>query len=103
MSAAKPKRLRPGELDGLVLSFMHKHEKDLPMTPRDREGDRALIGRGRELPETTGIASNARRTRRSSSRRFLSPEERVRRIRPATVRRVRDLRGRRGALHRMRV
>ena len=27
------KRLRPGQLDGLVLSFMHKHEKDLPMSP----------------------------------------------------------------------
>jgi len=27
-------RLRPGQLDGLVLSFMHKHEKDLPMSPR---------------------------------------------------------------------
>ncbi len=26
-------RLRPGQLDGLVLSFMHKHEKDLPMSP----------------------------------------------------------------------
>lgn len=27
------KRLRPGQLDGLVLSFMHKNEKDLPMSP----------------------------------------------------------------------
>jgi hypothetical protein len=27
------KRLRPGELDGLVLGFMRKHEKDLPMSP----------------------------------------------------------------------
>ncbi|HEX8752824.1 MAG TPA: hypothetical protein VF731_05350 [Solirubrobacterales bacterium] len=26
------KRLRPGELDGLVLSFMRKHEKDLPLS-----------------------------------------------------------------------
>lgn len=28
-----PERLRPGQLDGLVLSFMHKNEKDLPMSP----------------------------------------------------------------------
>lgn len=28
-----PKRLRPGQLDGLVLTFMHKNEKDLPMSP----------------------------------------------------------------------
>lgn len=27
------KRLRPGQLDGLVLSFMHGNEKDLPMSP----------------------------------------------------------------------
>jgi hypothetical protein len=27
------KRLRPGELDGLVLSYMCKNEKDLPVTP----------------------------------------------------------------------
>jgi hypothetical protein len=26
-------RLRPGELDGLVLSYMCKHEKELPMSP----------------------------------------------------------------------
>lgn len=26
-------RLRPGELDGLVLSYMCKNEKDLPVTP----------------------------------------------------------------------
>src|SRR4051812_18152264 len=27
------KRLRPGELNGLVLGFMRKNEKDLPMSP----------------------------------------------------------------------
>jgi hypothetical protein len=27
------KRLRPGQLDGLVLSFMHKNENDLPLSP----------------------------------------------------------------------
>ena len=26
------KRLRPGELDGLVLSYLSKHEKDGPLT-----------------------------------------------------------------------
>jgi hypothetical protein len=34
--AAKPgarARLRPGELDGLVLSFMCEREKELPMSP----------------------------------------------------------------------
>lgn len=25
-------RLRPGELDGLVLDYMHKHKEDLPLT-----------------------------------------------------------------------
>ena len=32
MSAAH-KRLRPGELDGLVLSYLCKHAKDGPLTP----------------------------------------------------------------------
>jgi hypothetical protein len=33
-AAAKPtKRLRPGELDGLVLSYMCKNAKDLPVSP----------------------------------------------------------------------
>jgi hypothetical protein len=32
MSAAN-RRLRPGELDGLVLSYLCKHEKDGPLTP----------------------------------------------------------------------
>jgi hypothetical protein len=26
-------RLRPGELDGLVLSYMHQHEDELPLSP----------------------------------------------------------------------
>lgn len=29
---AAHRRLRPGELDGLVLSFLCKHEKDAPLT-----------------------------------------------------------------------
>lgn len=32
-AAKATKRLRPGELDGLVLSYMCKNEKDLPVTP----------------------------------------------------------------------
>ena len=32
MSRAKAKRLRPGELDGLVLAHMRKHEDDGPLT-----------------------------------------------------------------------
>jgi hypothetical protein len=32
MTAAKKKRLRPGELDGLVLTYMRKHEKEWPLT-----------------------------------------------------------------------
>jgi hypothetical protein len=32
MSGAKPKRLRPGELDGLVLAYMAKHREDGPLT-----------------------------------------------------------------------
>jgi DNA-binding IscR family transcriptional regulator len=32
MSPAKPKRLRPGELDGLVLAYMGKHAEDGPLS-----------------------------------------------------------------------
>lgn len=32
MSGAKPRRLRAGELDGLVLSYLCKHRKDGPLT-----------------------------------------------------------------------
>jgi DNA-binding Lrp family transcriptional regulator len=32
MTAAKRKRLRPGELDDLVLAYMGKHEADGPLT-----------------------------------------------------------------------
>ena len=32
MSAAHKRRLRPGELDGLVLSYLGRHEKDGPLT-----------------------------------------------------------------------
>ncbi|HEY7456531.1 MAG TPA: hypothetical protein VH703_04580 [Solirubrobacterales bacterium] len=33
MTAAKAKRLRPGELDGLVLSYLAAHKDDGPLTP----------------------------------------------------------------------
>ena len=32
MSVAHKKRLRPGELDGLVLSYLCKHRKEGPLT-----------------------------------------------------------------------
>lgn len=32
-TTGKVKRLRPGELDGLVLAFMREHEDDLPLSP----------------------------------------------------------------------
>lgn len=32
MTAAKAKRLRPGELDGLVLSYLAAHKDDGPLT-----------------------------------------------------------------------
>jgi hypothetical protein len=33
MSPAKKKRLRPGELDALVIAYMQKHEAEWPLTP----------------------------------------------------------------------
>lgn len=32
MSAAKAKRLRPGQLDGLVIAYMAKHKDNAPLT-----------------------------------------------------------------------
>jgi DNA transposition AAA+ family ATPase len=32
MTAAKAKRLRPGELDGLVLSYLAEHKDESPLT-----------------------------------------------------------------------
>lgn len=32
MSAAKAKRLRPGQLDGLVLTYLAKHKDEGPLT-----------------------------------------------------------------------
>lgn len=50
MSATKAKkRLRPGELDGLVLSYMRKHADDAPLTA-------TAIGKG--LSRSPGAVAN---------------------------------------------
>ena len=50
MSAAKAKkRLRPGELDGLVLTYMRKHTDDAPLTA-------TAIGKG--LDRSAGAVAN---------------------------------------------
>jgi hypothetical protein len=50
MSTAKAKkRLRPGELDGLVLAYMQKHEDDGPLTA-------SAIGKG--IDRSSGAVAN---------------------------------------------
>lgn len=49
MTAAKKKRLRPGELDGLVLIYMQKHEGEWPLTA-------SAIGRG--IGHSSGAVAN---------------------------------------------
>lgn len=49
MSAAKPKRLRPGELDGLVLAYLTKHRGDGPLTA-------TAIGKG--IGRSAGAVAN---------------------------------------------
>ena len=53
MTAAKTKkaqkRLRPGELDGLVLAYMRKHKKDGPLTA-------SAIGKG--IERSSGAVAN---------------------------------------------
>jgi hypothetical protein len=44
-----PKRLRPGELDGLVLAFMRKHKGDGPLTA-------TAIGKG--IGRSVGAVAN---------------------------------------------
>jgi hypothetical protein len=46
---AKTKRLRPGELDGLVLAYMRKHEEDGPLTA-------SAIGKG--IGRSSGAVAN---------------------------------------------
>jgi hypothetical protein len=48
VSAAK-KRLRPGELDGLILAYMRKHGKDGPLTA-------SAIGKG--IGRSSGAVAN---------------------------------------------
>ncbi len=47
--AKKQKRLRPGELDGLVLSYLRKHPDDAPLTA-------TAIGKG--LGRSAGAVAN---------------------------------------------
>ncbi len=50
MSAAKAKkRLRPGELDSLVLAYMRKHADDAPLT---------ATGIGKGLDRSAGAVAN---------------------------------------------
>jgi hypothetical protein len=49
MSAAKAKRLRPGELDGLVLAYLAEHKDDGPLTA-------TAIGKG--IGRSAGAVSN---------------------------------------------
>jgi hypothetical protein len=49
MTRAKAKRLRPGELDGLVLSYLAAHKDDGPLTA-------TAIGKG--IERSAGAVSN---------------------------------------------
>ena len=49
MSAAKAKRLRPGELDDIVLAYMRKRKDDGPLTA-------SAIGKG--IGRSAGAVSN---------------------------------------------
>jgi hypothetical protein len=49
VSAAKARRLRPGELDGLVLSYLAEHKDDGPLTA-------TAIGKG--IEHSAGAVSN---------------------------------------------
>ncbi len=49
MTGAKAKRLRPGELDGLVLAYMAEHKDDGPLTA-------TAIGKG--IERSAGAVAN---------------------------------------------
>lgn len=49
MNAAKRKRLRPGELDGLVLAYLAEHKDDGPLTA-------TAIGKG--IGRSAGAVAN---------------------------------------------
>ena len=62
MSAAKAKkRLRPGELNGLVLAYMRKHEADAPLTA-------TAIGKGLERSAGAVVNCLARLTKEGKLR-----------------------------------
>jgi spore coat polysaccharide biosynthesis protein SpsF (cytidylyltransferase family) len=48
-ATATAERLRPGELDGLVLAYMRKHKKDWPLTA-------SAIGKG--IERSSGAIAN---------------------------------------------
>jgi len=48
-AAKKNKRLRPGELDGLVLAYMRKHRDDAPFT---------ASAIGKSIGRSTGAVAN---------------------------------------------
>lgn len=49
MTSVAKKRLRPGQLDGLVLAYMRKHKKDGPLTA-------SAIGNG--IGRSSGAVAN---------------------------------------------
>lgn len=49
MTAAKAKRLRPGELDGLALAYLAEHKGEGPLTP-------TAIGKG--IERSAGAVAN---------------------------------------------
>ena len=51
------KRLRPGQLDGLVLGYMKKHRGELPLTP-------TKVAQG--IKRSSGAVGNCRRAGRAS-------------------------------------
>ena len=41
-------RLRPGQLDRLVIEYLREHSKEGPLSPSGGKGPRSLLGGGRE-------------------------------------------------------
>jgi hypothetical protein len=57
-AAKHKKRLRPGELDGLVLSYMCKHEGELPLTA-SAIGPRTARSKARPCRQPVSRASSS--------------------------------------------
>lgn len=56
-------RLRPGQLDGLVLKYLDTHTAERALgSGSHREGAWPLVGRGRELPSRLAAAEQVRQT-----------------------------------------